>query len=194
MTSDAALLSAAAAGDAAAFATFMRAHQGAVHRHLVAFTGHHDVDDALQETFIAAWRAAAGFHGGGSARGWLFTIARNVVRHQVRRRVDEPAQLESLDELAERAGWGSIPDERVRPEAGLARELLAVAFDRLPPEEREVLTLRELDGLSGDETASLLHLTVPAMKSRLHRARLHLAAVLRALEAPAPRDGVTTHD
>jgi RNA polymerase sigma-70 factor (ECF subfamily) len=190
---DAALLSAAASGDASAFTTFMRAHQAAVHRHLVAFVGHDDVDDALQETFIAAWRGAGSFHGDGSARGWLFTIARNVVRHQVRRRVDEPAQLESLDDLAEQAGWGSIPDERARPEAAIARELLTVAFARLPEEERVVLTLRELDGLSGDETAALLNLSLAAMKSRLHRARLHLAAVLRALETTADADGVTTH-
>jgi DNA-directed RNA polymerase specialized sigma24 family protein len=51
---------------------------------------------------------------------------------------------------------------------------------RLPPDEREVLTLRDLDGFSGEETAMVLHLSVPATNSRLHRARIHLAAVVRA--------------
>jgi RNA polymerase sigma-70 factor (ECF subfamily) len=52
--------------------------------------------------------------------------------------------------------------------------------------EREVLTLRELDGFTGDETAAILHVSVAAMKSRLHRARIHLAAVVRSLEQDAP--------
>jgi RNA polymerase sigma-70 factor (ECF subfamily) len=55
---------------------------------------------------------------------------------------------------------------------------LEKALERLSPEEREILVLRELEGFSGEETASLLELSLPAMKSRLHRARLRLAAVL----------------
>jgi RNA polymerase sigma-70 factor (ECF subfamily) len=184
--SDAALLRAAAAGDALAFETFMRQHQSPVHRYLLHFTnGAVDLDDALQETFIAAWRSAGTFAGTDSARAWLYTIARNVVRHQVRRRVDEPAHLESLEQLAEQAGWGCPADPRDAVDAQAARDLVRVAFARLPQEEREVLTLRELDGLSGEETAEVLQLSLPAMKSRLHRARIHLAAVLRALDVPA---------
>lgn len=186
MADDGALLRAAVAGDQTAFAQFMRAHQAAVHRYLVAFAGHGDVDDALQETFINAWRGAATYHGGASARAWLYAIARHVVHHAVRRRVDEPEQFESVEQLAEEAGWGCA-DERAAgsgSDAGLARELLQTALSRLPREEREVLTLRELDGFSGDETAAILQLSLPAMKSRLHRARIHLAAVVRRLEAP----------
>ncbi len=172
----------------------MRAHQAAVARYLATFTGSRDVDDALQDTFINAWRGAAGYHGGPSARGWLYTIARHAVHHQVRRRVDEPEQIESLEALAELAGWGCV-DERsdsVASEAGVARELLQTALGRLPSEEREVLTLRELDGFSGEETAGLLQVSVAAMKSRLHRARIHLAAIVRQLESPADAGGRNT--
>jgi RNA polymerase sigma-70 factor (ECF subfamily) len=184
VTDDAALLGAAAGGDAAAFATFVRAHQEAARRHLRAFTGQDDVEDALQEAFFAAWRAAGSFRGSASARGWLFTIARNAVRHLQRRRVDEPATLESLEALAERGGWGAPAAAAEEDAATTARELVAAAFARLPAGEREVLSLRELDGLSGEETAALLGVSLPAMKSRLHRARLHLAAVVRELEPP----------
>jgi RNA polymerase sigma-70 factor (ECF subfamily) len=192
VTDDAALLGAAAGGDAAAFAIFVRAHQEAARRHLRAFTGHDDVEDALQEAFFAAWRAAGSFRGGASARGWLFTIARNAVRHLQRRRVDEPATLESLEVLAERGGWGA-PATAEEEAAINARALVAAAFARLPAGEREVLSLRELDGLSGEETAALLGVSLPAMKSRLHRARLHLAAVVRELEPPMASHSGGTH-
>jgi RNA polymerase sigma-70 factor (ECF subfamily) len=185
---DAALLVAAAAGDGHAFSVFMLAHQAAVHRYLVALIGSGaDAEDALQETFINAWRGAGSFAATGTARGWLYAIARNVVRHQVRRRVGEPEQLESLEELASRAGWGALPADCGETAASFARETLQAAMRRLPSEECEVLTLRELDGFSGDETARLLDISLPAMKSRLHRARIHLAAAVRALESTQPR-------
>jgi RNA polymerase sigma-70 factor, ECF subfamily len=183
---DAVLLAASAAGDAGAFEQFMRRHQAAVARHLQTFTGSPDVDDAVQETFIAAWRGAGGFLGAaagtGSARGWLYTIARHTVHHQLRRRVGEPAEVESIEELAAQAGWGNLPEVPAEQDERSLRELLQLALSRLPLEEREVLTLRELDGFSGDETAEILQISLAAMKSRLHRARIHLAAVVRQLE------------
>ncbi len=185
---DAALLGAAAAGDAQAFTVFMRAHQAAVHRYLAALLGSGaDAEDALQETFINAWRAAGTFAATGSARGWLYAIARNVVRHQMRRRVGEPEHIESIDALAARAGWGALPADGLESDASIARETLHAAMRHLPAEECEILTLRELDGFSGDETARLLDISLPAMKSRLHRARIHLAAAVRSLEVTQPR-------
>lgn len=184
---DAALLRAAADGDARAFEQFMHAHEAAVHRYLLALTGSGaDEEDALQETFINAWRSAGGYAATGSARGWLYAIARNVVRHQVRRRVGEPAQVESLEALAEQAGWGAMPAVDTHADEIVARETLQDAMRRLPAEECEVLTLRELDGFSGEETSALLGISLPAMKSRLHRARVHLAAAVRALDATQP--------
>jgi RNA polymerase sigma-70 factor (ECF subfamily) len=183
MSDDAALLGAAARGDATAFATFVQAHQGAARRHLRAFTGHADVEDALQEAFFAAWRAAGSFRGPGSARGWLLTIARNAVRHQQRRRVHEPAALESLEELAERGGWGALPAAPDATEDMMDAAAVTDALAQLPDAEREVLTLRELEGLSGEETAAMLGISLAAMKSRLHRARLHLAALVRTAHA-----------
>lgn len=188
MTDDAALLGAASAGDAHAFAVFMRAHQAAVHRYLLAMLGEGaDAEDALQDTFINAWRSAGSYAATGSARRWLYSIARNVVRHQFRKRVGEPAHVESLEALGERAGWGCVPLTRWDSDVTNARETLQAAMRQLPPDECEVLTLRELDGFSGEETAGLLGISLPAMKSRLHRARLRLAAAVRALDATQPR-------
>jgi RNA polymerase sigma-70 factor (ECF subfamily) len=180
---DAALLARAAAGDADAFGTFVARHEAAVYRFARTLTrSRGDADDVLQEAFIAAWRGAGSYAGSGSARSWLLSIARNVWRHQARRRVGEPAGFEPIETLAERAGWGADPATARQLDAAEARELLAAALARLPEVEREVLVLRELEGFSGEEAAAILQLSLPAMKSRLHRARIHLAAALRALD------------
>jgi len=134
------------------------------------------------QNMVAAWRSAANYAGTGTVRSWLLSIARNVRRHEQRRRVDEPTSYVSLEDLAAHAGWGCDPAESRAEAQALARDVLDRALQTLPPDEREVLVVRELDGLSGDETAALLQLSLPAMKSRLHRARIHLAAAVRRLE------------
>ena len=155
----------------------MDRHAGAVHRLLRTLgAGSDDAEDALQECFIAAWRSAATFRGGESARGWLFTIARNALRRQHRRRAGEPAEWDPLEVLGVRAGWGAGSDFSHRLEV---EDELRWALARIPDEERQVLMLRDIDGLSGPEAAEALELSVPALKSRLHRGRLHLMAVLR---------------
>ncbi|MBP6773498.1 MAG: RNA polymerase sigma factor [Gemmatimonadaceae bacterium] len=182
-------LRSAAGGNTSAFDAIVERHEAAVARFLRTLGGD-EIDDALQETFIAAWRSAGAYNGTGTVRSWLLSIARNVHRHSKRRRVDEPSTFVPLDALAERAGWGCDPAEPRRMDAALARDEVERALAMLPDDEREVLVLRELEELSGDETARLLGLSLPAMKSRLHRARIHLAAALRgnaAAESPAGR-------
>jgi len=178
----------AAAGDTVAFDEIVERHRSAVDRFIHTLGGT-DADDVLQETFIAGWRGAGSFRGTGSARSWLLSIARNAHRRQHRRRVDEPRVFVPLELLAHRAGWGSDQAATRRADAALAYDLLAQALGHLPPDEREVLVLREIEGLSGEETASTLQLTEAAMKSRLHRARVHLAAVVRELDSPLPKSG-----
>lgn len=178
-----------ASGRSDALAQFMHRHEAALRRYLAVSLAPDDVDDVVQETFVSVWRGADGYRGGPSARGWLYTIARHVVAHRVRRRVGEPATLESFDVLAERAGWGLTSDSGVlnrEIDSLEARDLLTRALRRLPDDERDVIVLRELDGYSGEETAHMLHVSLAAMKSRLHRARLHLAAEVRALSATTP--------
>lgn len=160
---------------------FMDRYTAPVYRFLVSLqSSSDDVEDALQECFVGAWRGAAAYRGTGSVRGWLFAIARNALRRQYRRRVGEPGQLDSLEELGGRAGWGRSDDFSARFDDA---EELAWAMEQLSPEEREAVTLRDLEGLTGEETAEALGLSLAAMKSRLHRGRLHLMAILRSGEA-----------
>ena len=159
----------------------MRRHQAAVFRFIGALgVNDTDAEDALQETFIAAWRGAGTYDASGGVRSWLLSIARNSVRHLRRRRVGEPATLESLDALAMRAGWGEpAATIIISTDSADARERIERGLALLDAEDRAVLTLRDLEDLTGEETARILQLSLPAMKSRLHRARLHLAAAIR---------------
>ncbi len=178
-TSDAEILRRTAAGSPADFDRIVDRHEAAVLRYLGAITDDPAAaEDALQETFLAAWRAAASFRGAGSARAWLLGIARNAVRRQHRRRSGEPAQHESLDRLGSRAGWGRVAAEPFS-ELLEKRDLIHKGFIRLEPDDREILVLRELEGFSGKEVATMLSLSLPAVKSRLHRARLRFMAALR---------------
>ncbi len=177
-TSDAHLLELSAGGDRAAFGIFMNRHASAVHRLLLSLNAQPaDAEDALQECFISAWRSAVTFADSGTARGWLFAIARNALRRQHRRRVDDPEDFDSLEVLGERAGWGTRSDfvERLA-----AHDELEWALARLSMDQQEVIRLRDIAGLSGEETAEALELSLAAMKSRLHRARLELMGILRA--------------
>jgi RNA polymerase sigma-70 factor (ECF subfamily) len=172
------LLQLSAAGDAAAFARFVDRHQGVVYRRArAACASAADAEDVLQETFLAAWRGAAGFRGttDGDARGWLLTIARHACHRMSTRssaRISAAASDVSLESLALRAGWGAVPDEQDDDRATRVR----AAFATLAHEDREILALRDIEETSGEEAARMLGLTLAAMKSRLHRARLRLAA------------------
>lgn len=176
---DAALLRRSAAGDRAAFEAFVERHEAAVLRFCRALTDDADrAEDAFQEAFIAAWRAAGAFHGGASARAWLLAIARNAARRQYRRHGDEPGRRVPLEALADEAGWGAGDDGEVLSRLA-ARELVERGFSRLSPEDREVLVLRDLEEFSGQETAALLGISEAALKSRLHRARLRFMGTVQ---------------
>jgi RNA polymerase sigma-70 factor (ECF subfamily) len=134
-------------------------------------------EDVLQEALVDILRGAAGYRGG-DARAWMFRIARNAAYRSHRRRVGQPDHFEPLAELGARAGWGADSlDEHL--DAAERRACLRRALRRLEPSDREILVLREIEGFTGAEVASMLELSIPAMKSRLHRARLRLAAAAR---------------
>ena len=176
---DDALLRATADGSRTAFETLVRRHQAAVWS-LVRRLAPSDAlaEEALQEAFVAAFKGAGSWSGEGSVRSWLLTLARHACYRHVRRRAGEPARFQPLDELGAAAGWGTpTPDALF---AALEdRERVERALGRLEPQDREVLVLRELLEYSGPETAEALGVSLAAMKSRLHRARLRFAAAVR---------------
>jgi len=133
------------------------------------------VDDVLQQALLDAYRGAGTFSGAARVRTWLFTIARNAAFRTIRK--TRPADDETLFELGLRAGWGEDP-ETLALRAEEVRTL-GRALASLTTEDREILLLRDVEQLSGPETAEVLGTSLAAMKSRLHRARLRLAAALR---------------
>ena len=171
-----------ARGDRAAFDALATRHAGGMQRLARAITGQDALAaDVTQEALVAAYRGAAGYRAElGPVRNWLLAITRNAAHRALRScREDLHADLEpELLQLGVAAGWGSEDPERTF-EALQDAERLVFAIGSLAIEDREVLLLRDVEGLSGEETARSLELTLPAMKSRLHRARLRLLAALR---------------
>ncbi|MFN7982982.1 MAG: sigma-70 family RNA polymerase sigma factor [Vicinamibacterales bacterium] len=185
---DLTLIQRSASGDRDAFEHLVERHQAAVYRFLRTIVRDpSSCEDALQETFLAVWRSASAFRGESSPRSWLLTIARNAAMRQHRRRAGEPQSSDiaplddgvSLLDLGLAAGWGSPIDPEAAAIRGEQRALIVRALDALEPEDRRVLVLRDLEQMTGDEAAGVLGLTLPALKSRLHRARLRFAAHLR---------------
>lgn len=178
--SDIVLLERSARGDRDAFDRVMLRHHASVYR-LARLLVHSDADaeDVLQQTFLAAWRNGARFRGEAAVRTWLLTIARHAALRMRQRRASEPVEDVPLDDLGLQAGWGA-PDPETLAITAERQDLLEAAFETLTPDEREVITLRDLEGMSGEDTAAVLGLSVAGMKSRLHRARMVLAARVRS--------------
>jgi RNA polymerase sigma-70 factor (ECF subfamily) len=172
---DRACLERLAAQDSQALRTLARRHGPALSRFLGRLVGPALAEDALQETLLAAFRGAASFRGESSVKSWLFTIARNAAFKLGKRQREELREDSDLESLGVRAGWGAEG-----PDAAMSREQQLRSLERalasIDPADREVLLLRDVEGLSGEETAAVLGVSLAAMKSRLHRARLRLVA------------------
>lgn len=178
--SDEVLVHESAAGDRRAFERLVARHEAKLYRFAVrSCGGEREAEDALQDGLLAAWRGAGTFRGESSARTWLFQVMVNACHRRHRRRAGQPADPQPMEAAAAVADGESGPDERV-----LAREVgraIDAALAAMGEEAREVLLLRDVEGLSGDETAAALGLGLAAMKSRLHRARLELKERVEAV-------------
>lgn len=182
--SDEELLAAARQGAPDALDALIRRHQPRVYRFGVKMC--RDAEDAgevVQETLLAMVRSVRTFRGDSSVSTWLYAIARSFCIKKRRRRKFAPAREESLEAMdAQRLE--SLSDPAPDPEKrATGREIdaaLAAAIDSLDRPRREVLVLRDIEGLSAPDVAKVLGLSVQAVKSRLHRARL----TVRQLVAP----------
>ena len=177
----------AAGGDRAAFAAIVDRH-GARVFHLARALTRDDAaaEDVLQDTFLAAWRGAAGFRGDGHVASWLYAIARNAA-HRRGRRADQVATDDrSLEALGAAAGWGQ-PDVAAAVTRSEDRAALDAALATLSDDDRAAIWLHHVLEESFDDTARVLGCSVAAVKSRLHRARLALAAALRQGGHDVPR-------
>jgi RNA polymerase sigma-70 factor (ECF subfamily) len=171
--SDEELLRRVGAGDRGAFEALVTRHGPSLYRFALRTCGPgRDSEDAVQDALLAAWRGASGFRGESAARTWLLQIVVNACRRRHRRRAGEPASLEPIEAAAGEVDGETGPEGRTQ-----AREV-GRAIDRalagMSPEAREVLVLRDVEGLPGEDAARVLGVELGAMKSRLHRARLEL--------------------
>jgi RNA polymerase sigma-70 factor, ECF subfamily len=166
---DRALLSRAGGGDVEAFERLAARHEAALYRFATRVCGGAAAgEDALQEGLLAAWRAAASFRGETRVKSWLFRLVFNAAFQQRALAGRAAAHAPQAPSPADAPALDAVASARQ-----LAR-LVEQGLAAMAPEAREVLLLRDVEGLGGDEVAEVLGLSLAAMKSRLHRARLEL--------------------
>ncbi|MBK9519199.1 MAG: sigma-70 family RNA polymerase sigma factor [Anaeromyxobacter sp.] len=183
------LLEAARAGDRPALEALLARHQPRVYRFgLKMCRDPEDAKDVLQDTLLAVARGVKDFRGASQVSTWLYTIARSFCIKKRRRSKFAPEVEESLDAHAPGEEARQLADPARGADESLAGRQIEVALEQaigaLDPMYREVLVLRDVEGLSAPEVAEVMGLSVEAVKSRLHRARVAVR------EAVAPVIGV----
>jgi RNA polymerase sigma-70 factor, ECF subfamily len=174
------LVAAARSGDIGAFEALVRRYDRNVFRIAQHITqNREDAEDVVQDAFLKAYQNLGQFQGQSKFYTWLVRIAVNEALMRLRRRrpdrmvsIDEDVQTEEDSIPREIADWSPNPEQRYS-QAEL-KEILGKTIQGLPPSFRTVFVLRDVEGLSTEETAAALDLSVPAVKSRLLRARLQL--------------------
>lgn len=172
-------------GDANAFGPLVEAYQKNVYNLALRMTGSpEDALDMAQEAFIKAYNSLSAFRGDSKFSVWLYRIVSNVCLDFLRARKNKNTVSLNLPSPDGGETVLEIPDERTLPEAELERALTRDAvrrgLERLPEDQREILILREIQGLSYDEIAAVLGLEAGTVKSRIFRARKKLCAYLLA--------------
>jgi len=175
-----ALVQAAKAGDVGSFEQLVKRYDRNIFRIARHITqNREDAEDVLQEAFLKAYRNLDQFQGQSKFYTWLVRIAVNESLMKLRRRrsektvsIDEDIETEESSMPREIADWTPNP-EQVFGQAEL-NNILSRTIQGLPAGFRTVFVLRDVEGLSTEETAEMLNLSIPAVKSRLLRARLQL--------------------
>ena len=179
----------ASGGDPAAMERLLTRVQEVAWRFSVAVCGHaDDAEDAMQEALLKTYRYTSSIREPEAFRPWLHRTVRNACLMNRRKRVHEPRRLESLDQPhadGDRAAYDP-PDPGRNPEQLAANSRLKgrlqQAMRGLPPSQRAIVFLREMQGLSTREVAHVLGISEDNVKTRLSRAR---KALQTALEGPA---------
>ena len=180
---DATLVERIRGGDDAAFEELMQKYEGKVYRlALGMMKNREDALEAVQDAFLSVYQKIGTFKGESTFSTWLYRVALNAtyMRLRSRARHEKVESLDTLDDHFDGTGdpWATAGDWSERADDVVFRkEISAVvkeAVAALPEEYRAIFTLRDLEGLSNQEVAEVLGLTLAATKTRLHRARLFL--------------------
>lgn len=177
------MVQAAQQGDQGAFSQLVEQNQGKIYSLCYRMTGNsEDAADLTQEAFLNAWRGLSKFGGQSSFSTWLYRLASNACIDFLRREKRRSALSMTLESKDEDDHQADLPDERWSPERELerkeSRQALQAGLAALSPEHREVLLLRETEGLSYQEIARCLGLEDGTVKSRIARARMSLREFL----------------
>jgi RNA polymerase sigma-70 factor (ECF subfamily) len=167
-------------GDEAAFTALISQYERKIYRLARNITQHdEDAEDVLQEAFLKAYTHLENFHGDSKFYTWIVRIAVNEALMKLRKRrgdkvVSLDEQIDTGEETVAReiAVWDGNPEQTYSQEE--LRKILDEAIESLKPSFRTVFQLRDVEELSTEETAEALGLSIPAVKSRLLRARLQL--------------------
>jgi RNA polymerase sigma-70 factor, ECF subfamily len=177
---ESALVARARTGDVQAFTELVNHYERKIYRLAKHITQNdEDAEDVLQETFLKAYEHLDSFQGNSKFYTWIVRIGVNEALMKLRKRkgdrtvpLDEPVDTGEEMVAREIAVWEDNPEQRYSREE--MREILDSAIKTLKPDFRTVFILRDIEELSTEETAESLGISVPAVKSRLLRARLAL--------------------
>jgi RNA polymerase sigma-70 factor (ECF subfamily) len=180
---DAELVARAQAKDFAAFEELLDRYEDKVFRLAYRFVRNEtEAQEILQDTFLSIWRKLDTFKGDAQFSSWLYRVAANaaLMRLRAQRRhpeisteelpvgyLDNNGQLPAVGE-----NWARRPDDQLQSEE--LRDHIQRAVDALPELYRTVFLIRDVEGLSTEETAEVLGISIPTVKTRLHRARIAL--------------------
>lgn len=170
-------------GDVNAYEELVLAYEKNVYNLALRMVGNaQDAEDMAQEAFLKAYNSLSGFRGDSKFSVWLYRIVNNVCLDHLRRQNRRQASSLSVEDDEGEESQLDIPDESQSPEALLERSLTKDAVRRglqtLPAEQRQILLLREIQGMSYEEIGQCLDLEPGTVKSRIFRARKRLCAFL----------------
>jgi RNA polymerase sigma-70 factor (ECF subfamily) len=185
--SDEALVERARAKDEAAFEELVNRYENKLYRLAMRFVRNEtDAQEILQDAFLSAWRNLPTFEGRAQFGSWMYRVTVNAALMLLRSRNRHPeitvddveptvlndAVVENGQTMRANADWSQRPDDQLQ--SAEMRKHIQASVEALPDGLRTVFLLRDVEELSTEDTAEMLGLSVPAVKTRLHRARLAL--------------------
>jgi RNA polymerase sigma-70 factor (ECF subfamily) len=173
------------AGDTLAFEEIISRYESKVMSLALRFTrNQEDAEEVMQDVFTTVYRKIDGFRGQSAFSSWLYRIVVNAAFMKLRKR--KQSQTVSMDDLSPAIKQYCMDRDTLSgsysQNIAISHEMQAViqnAVNRLPDQYRAVFVLRDVDGLSNQETGEILNLSIPAVKSRLHRSRIMLRKKLQ---------------
>lgn len=172
-------------GSLEAFEEIVNRHETKVFNLAMRYTrNQEDAEEVLQDVFSTIYRKIDSFQGKSAFSSWLYRIVVNAAFMKLRKRKQNQAM--SIEDLTISARQKYLDDSSLQgfrindiAQNRELRSVLKAAIEKLPDQYRAVFVLRDIDGLSNQEVSQILELSIPAVKSRLHRSRLMLRKRLR---------------